>query len=121
MALTCDVTLNTVVPGSLAGADPIFTQAALVYYLWLQKNPSNVGQTLPADTLLSQAKCLDCGVSEDQLRGFEVWIQRQAAIDAGASIGSFDPAALSSAVKCLTCLPMHRLRAIEVLLRCQVA
>lgn len=121
MALTCDVTLNAVVPGSLAGFDLNTTQAALVYYLWLQKNPANVGQTIPASTLLQQAACLDCGVSEDQLQGIEVWIQRQAAIDAGANVGAFDPAALRVAMQCLTCLPFHRLRAIEVMLRCQVS
>lgn len=121
MPLTCDLTLNGVVPGSLGQFSLNDTQAALVYYLWLQKNPSKVGQVIPADQLLSQAACLDCGVAEDVLQGIEVWIQRQQAIDAGAAIGAFDPAALRVAIQCLTCLPFHRLRAIEVMLRCQVS
>lgn len=121
MALTCDVSLNSAVPGSLGQFSLNDTQAALVYYLWLHKNPANVGQVIPASTLLSQAACLDCGPSEDQLRGIEVWIERQAAIDAGANVGAFDPAALRVAIQCLTCLPYHRLRAIEILLRCQLS
>lgn len=118
----CDLpTLNAAVPGSLQNFSDLEKQALLVLYLYRQANPSTVGQTIPASTLISQAACLDCGVSDRQLAAFEVWIQRQAAIDAGAAEGAFDPAAAKQKVQCLTCLPMHRLKAIEIMLRCQVA
>lgn len=122
MALTCDLpTLNAAVPGSLEQMSDIEKEALLILYLYRQQHPSTVGQTIPADTLLSQAACLDCGVSDRQLAAFEVWIQRQAAIDAGAAESTFDAASAKAKVQCLTCLPMHRLKAIETMLRCQVA
>ena len=96
-------------------------QALLVLYLYRQKNPATTGQTIPADTLLASAKCFDCGPSDHQLAAYEVWIQRQSAIDGGANVGSFVASDVRSEMKCLTCLPMHRLKAIELLLRCQVS
>lgn len=120
MALTCTLPgLDAVIPGSLNNLSSKEKLCLLILYLYRQKNPSTVGQTIPADTLLSQAACLDCGVSESMLQTFEVWIQRQAAIDAGAAESTFDAAAALNRIQCLTCLPMHRLRAIEVMLRCQ--
>jgi hypothetical protein len=96
-------------------------QAALVLYLYRQKNTSTVGQTINAADLLNQAKCFECAPSESLLQTFEVWIARQAAIDAGASIGTFSGSALHSEMKCLMCLSFHELRAIEILLKCQLA
>lgn len=119
---TCDLpTLNAQVPGSIQNMSDLEMQALLVLYLYRQKNPATVGQTIDAAGLLSQAKCFDCGVSDGQLAAFEVWIQRQAAIDAGANVGSFSASAAKNELQCLTCLPMHRLKAIELLLRCQLS
>jgi hypothetical protein len=119
---SCDLaTINAAVPGSLQEMSDLEKQALLVLYLYRQKNPATSGQTIPADTLLASAKCLDCGVPDSTLKGFEVWMQRQAAIDGGANVGAFVAGDVRSEMKCLTCLPMHRLRAIELLLRCQVS
>ena len=93
-------------------------QALIILYMYREKNPATTGQTLAADALLAAAKCFDCGVSDSTLMGFEVWMQRQAAIDGGANVGSFSASAARSEMKCLTCLPMHRLKAIELYLRC---
>lgn len=100
---------------------PKIKQALLVLYLYRQKNPATTGQTIPTATLLSQSKCIECAPSDDQLAGYEVWIGRQAAIDGGANVGAFSASAVMSEMKCLTCLSMHELKAIELLLRCQLA
>lgn len=123
MAFTsCDLaTINAAVPGSLQGLSDLETQAALVLYLYRQQNPSTVGQIIPASTLLSQAKCFDCGPSDAQLDAFEVWMVRQAAADAGAVLPAFNASSVRNEMQCLTCLSKHRLRAIELLLRCQLA
>ena len=122
MALTCDLpTLNAAVPGSLQALTDLQTQALLVLYLYRQKNPATVGQTIDAAGLLNQAKCLDCGVTDSIQDAFEVWIQRQAAIDAGANFGTFSASGVLQEMSCFTCLSSHQLRAIELLLRCQLA
>ncbi len=122
MALTCDLpTLAAAVPGSLMEMAPKLKQALLVLYLYRHKNPDTTGQTIPAATLLSSSKCLECAPGDDQLAGFEVWIERQAAIDGGANVGAFSASAVMSEMKCLTCLSMHELKAIELLLRCQLS
>jgi len=122
VALTCSIPgLDAVIPGSLNNMSYKEKQAALVHYLYRQKNTSTVGQVIPAATLLNQARCFECAPSESLLQTFEVWIARQAAIDAGAAIGTFDSAAFKAANKCLDCLSFHELRAIEVLLKCQLA
>lgn len=120
MALTCTLPgLDAVIPGSLNNFSSKEKQAALVFYLYRQKNPSIT--TLPVGTLMSQSKCLECAPSESLLQTFEVWIARQAAIDAGASFATFSASDLKSAMKCLLCLSFHELRAIEILLKCQLA
>lgn len=96
-------------------------QALLVLYLYRQKNPSTTGQTIDAAGLIASAKCFDCGVPDSTLAGYEVWIQRQSAIDGGANVGAFVAGDVRNEMKCLTCLPMHRLKAIELLLRCQLS
>lgn len=123
MALTCNQPgLNLVLPGSVNNLSPKQKLALLVNYYYRQKNPSTVGQVIPADTLLSQAACFDCGVSESLLQSYEVVIQRQAAIDAGANeTNPWNPTNTLSTIQCLTCLPEHRLRAILVMLKCQVS
>lgn len=122
MALTCDLpTLAAAVPGSLQDMSDREKQALLVLYLYRQKNPATTGQTIPAATLLSTAKCFECAPSDSQLASFEVWVQRQAAIDGGANVGAFSASAVRSEMKCLTCLSMHELKAIELLLRCQLS
>ena len=119
---SCDIsTLNAAVPGSLQNLSDKQTQALLVVYLYRQQNPSSVGTPIPADTLLAQAACFDCGVSDGQLLAFEVWLQRQAAKDAGAAEGTFDAAAALKIACGLTCLSMHRLKAIEMYLRCALS
>jgi hypothetical protein len=119
---TCDLpTLNAAVPGSLQNLSDKQTQVLLVLYLYRQKNPSTVGQNVDAAALISQAKCFDCGVSDGQLAAFEVWIQRQAAIDAGAAEGAFSADGAMARTCGLNCLSMHRLKAIELLLRCQLS
>lgn len=119
---SCDLaTINAAVPGALQGLSDLQTQALLVLFLYRQKNPATVGQTIDAASLISQAKCLSCGVTDAQRNAFEVWIARQAAIDGGANVGSFSASAMLSEMKCLTCLSMHELKAIELLLRCQLS
>ena len=121
MALTCSQPgLSAVIPGSLNNFSLLEKQAALVYYVYRQKNTSTTG-VIPASTLLSQAKCFECAPTEALLQTFEVWIARQAAIDAGASFSTFSAGSLRSDMKCLTCLSIHELRAIEVMLKCQLS
>ncbi len=112
---------TTTVPGSLMKMSPKLKQALKVFYKYRQQNPSTVGQTIPAATLLSQSKCLECAPTDDQLDGYEVWISRQAAIDAGAAFGAFSASGVMAELKCLTCLSMHELKAIELLLNCQLS
>ena len=122
MALTCTQPgLSAVIPGSLNNFSSKEKQAALVFYLYRQKNPATVGTVIPAATLLSQSKCFECAPSESLLQTFEVWIARQAAIDAGASFGTFSASGLKSELKCLLCASFHELRAIEIMLKCQLA
>ena len=122
MALTCTLPgLAAVIPGSLNNMSSKEKEAAIVFYLYRQKNPSTVGTVIPAATLLSQAKCFECAPSESMLQTFEVWVGRQAAADAGASFGTFSASGLLNEMKCLTCLSFHELRAIEIMLKCQLS
>lgn len=122
MALTCTLPgLVAVVPGSLNNLSSKQKLGLRILYLYRQKNPATVGQDLPATTLLSQAACLECGVSESMLQAFEVWIQRQAAIDAGAALAGFDTAGALNITRCLQCFSMGEMRAIEVMLKCQLS
>jgi hypothetical protein len=119
MALTCTQPgLTSVVPGSLLELSQKQKQALLVLYLYREQNPSTVGEVVPAADLIEAAKCFACAPSESDLLAYEVWIQRQAAADAGASFGTFDAGTTMAELKCLTCLSLHQLRAIEILLRC---
>lgn len=121
-SLTCTLPgLVSAVPGSLNNMSSKEKEVQLIHYLYRQANPSTVGQNINAASLLASAACLECGVSESRLQSFAVWIQRQAAIDAGASIGTFDPAAAKSITCGLNCLSMHQLRAIEIYLRCLIS
>ena len=94
--------------------------ALLILFLYRQKNPATVGQTLDASALNTAAACLDCP-SDGMLDSFEVAIQRQAAIDAGAAEPAFDAKSARAQVNCLVCLSEHELRAIEIGLRCSLA
>lgn len=119
---SCDIlTLNGAVPGSLQGMSDLETQALLVLYLYHQLNPSQVNAVFPASTELAKAACLDCGVSDGQQDAYRVWLQRQAAIDAGAAEPAFNAATARANITCLACLPLHRLRALEILYRCQLS
>jgi hypothetical protein len=119
MALTCTLPgLAAVIPGSLNNFSSKEKQAALVFYLFRRKNPDTT--TLNVTTLMSQSKCLECAPSESMLQTFEVWIAKQAATDAGASLGTFSASDLKAAMKCLLCLSFHELRAMEIFLRCQL-
>jgi hypothetical protein len=122
MALTCSLGgLAASVPGSLQEMAPKVKQALLVLYLYRQKNPATSGQEIPAATLLSDARCFECAASDNTLDAFRVWTQRQAAIDGGANVGAFVAGDVMSQMKRLSMLSMHELRAIELLLRCQLS
>ena len=119
---SCDIlTINSQIPGSLQNMSDLETEAAIVTYLYRRQNPATVGQIVPVNTLRSSSVCLDCGVSENQRLAFEAWMERQAAIDAGANVGAFNASQLKFEMQCLTCLPMSSLRAMEILLRCQLS
>lgn len=119
---SCDIlTLNSAVPGSLQAMSDLETQALLVLYLYHQANPSQVNAVYPAATELASAACLDCGIADQQLDAYRVWLQRQAAIDAGAAEPPFNAGTVKSSMQCLTCLPMHRLKALEIKYRCQLS
>ncbi len=101
--------------------------AALVYYLWVQKNPTTgVGTVAPADSLLAAAGCLDCGSSriaqDSLLDSFEVWIQRGQAISAGWTAGAstININALRRVINPLVNVSADSLRAIEISLRCSL-
>jgi len=55
------------------------------------------------------------------LDAMEVAIQRQAAIDAGAAMGTFNAGTALKEIVSLLNLSQSQLRAIEILLRCQLA
>jgi len=118
---TCDISALNAVPGSLNQMSDLETLALIVLFLYRRQNPSTVGQQVPANTLLASAKCLECGTSEGQLLALEAWIERQAAIDAGAALPAFSASAARSEIRCLTCLTTHQLRAIEMFLRCSLS
>lgn len=121
MALTCSLPgLDSVLPGSLNNLSSKAKQALLVMYLYQQKNPSTANTPVPADVLLSQASCIACA-SESMLQSFAVWIQRQAAIDAGAAINSFVASTERGNANALVNLSFQQLRAIEIMLRCQLS
>lgn len=122
MALTCTAPgLISAIPQSLNRLAPNQKKALEILYLYRQKNPSTGGQVVPADTLLSQAACFDCGPSDTLHQSFAVWIQRQIAGDNGFTLGTFATSTALSEVYPLSNLPMHRLRAIELMLRCQLS
>jgi hypothetical protein len=121
MALNCTASALNAVIGPINQLSPLMKKALLVKYLWLQKNPANVGQVVPASALLAQAAQFDIAPSDSSLASMEVWIHRQAAIDAGAAIPAFSAGAEVKSVACFRCLAMDNLRAMEIMLKCQLA
>lgn len=125
MALTCtEPGLVAAIPQSLNRLTPIQKKALVILYLYRQKFPATSGQPVPGDALLKQAMCMECGVSSTLMDSFEVWIQRQVAADNGVTEGLFVTSTTATAmtmVKSLANLSMHQLRAIELMLRCQLS
>lgn len=127
MALTCTAQALSLATGGLRPLSKHELQAALVRYLYLQKNPSTADTVvIPAASLLASASCLSCTdarIGRSKLMDmFQVWIQRQAAIDAGWSApATLDTNKLRASINGLANLSDEQLRAIEILLRCQLA
>lgn len=121
MPLVCtEQSLNTAM-SALRGLTPKQKQALLVQYLYREKNPGTVGQVVPGDALLAAAVCFrDCATLSDY-QSMLIWIQRQEAIDAGAALGTFDAGGAARTICQLTCLSDKGLKAIEILLRCQLS
>jgi|SRR5690348_329902 len=119
--MTCTQASLTAAAGPFLQLTPLQRKALLVKYLYLQKNTGQVGKVVSGSSLLSSAACLDCGPSDTMLDAMEVAIQRQAAIDAGAAMGTFNAGTALKEIVSLLNLSQSQLRAIEILLRCQLA
>jgi hypothetical protein len=125
-ALSCNPTTLSLATGGLQKLSALELEAAYVYFLWLQANPSN-GPTVvaPAAALLKSAACMNCGNSSPEFNditymAFKVFIQRQRAIDSGwtAPAGTFNVSQLRAAINPLCNLAWAQLQAIEI---CQLA
>jgi hypothetical protein len=123
--MNCDVQSLETAAGQFNALTAHEKRAAMVLYLYHQKNPSLVASQVPAADLLNSAKCIACNASlinnGSMLDAFLVAIERQEAIDAGAA----EPTATFNGVRALTiglnALSDSQLRAIEIWLRCQNA
>lgn len=121
MPLTCTQAGLSASSGAVNQLTHHTKRALIVAYLYYQKNPGAAGTAIPASTLISQAAAFDGAPSDSMLESFEVLIHRQAAIDAGASLPAFSASTAVKAVACLKCLSDDQLRAIEIMLKCQLA
>ena len=125
-ALSCNPTTLSLATGGLQKLSALELQAAYVYFLWLQNNPTQ-GPTAvgPAQALLKTAACMNCGNSSPQWNditymAYKVFIQRQRAIDSGwvPPAGTFNVSQLRAAINPLCNLAWAQLQAIEI---CQIA
>lgn len=123
-ALTCNAQTLSLAAGKINQFTKKEKQALLILYLYRQLNPASSG-VLPAATLISDASCLSCttgrGAFDELLNSFEVWIQRNAALDAGFAGGTFDANAARKNITPLMGLDTHKLRAIEICLRAKLS
>lgn len=125
-ALTCNAQTLSLASGAINQFTAHEKLALLVLYLYRQLNTGTVGQVVPAATLLKSASCLSCdgdqaGTNDSLLASFEVWIQRNAAIDAGAALSTFNANNARKEITPLANLSDHQLRAIEICLRAQLS
>lgn len=123
-ALNCNANTLSLASGMINQFTKKEKLALLILFLYRQLNPSSSG-VLPAASLLKTASCLACstgrGGFDNMLASFEVWIQRNAAIDAGHVPGTFNPNMVRTHITPLVNLSEHQLRAIEICLRAQLS
>lgn len=123
-ALTCNAQTLSLAAGKVNQFTKKEKQALLILYLYRQLNPSSSG-VIPAADLLKTASCLACstgrGAFDSLLASFEVWIQRNAAIDAGFTSATFNANTARANITPLVNLDEHKLRAIEICLRAQLS
>jgi len=123
-ALTCNAQALSLAAGKINQFTKKEKQALLILYLYRQLNPASTG-VIPAASLLSDASCLSCstgrGGFDELLDSFEVWIQRNAAIDAGLPGGTFNANTARAHITPLVNLDSHKLRAIEICLRAKLS
>lgn len=119
-ALTCNQSTLTAATGCLSCLSKKEKQALLVLYLYRQKNPASAA-AVPVSTLLAQAACLACAPSDSSIDDMEVYIQRQAALDSGLVEPTFSASVAIKNVVGMKALSFKQLRAMEILLRCQLS
>ena len=127
MALTCTAAELIKSTGGLQQRTITTRLALLVRYLYLQKNPTTPSTTvIPAADLLKQAACFFCAggpfPNSAVLESMEIIIERQNAIDMGWSAPvQFNITEARASSNALANLSQSQLRAIEVMLRCQLS
>lgn len=126
MAIACDAQSLSLAAGKINQFSAKDKLALLVLYKYRQLNPSTTGQTIPSATLLQNASCLNCstersGKNDSLLQSFQVWIQRQKAIDSGAAETTFNANGAMQKITPLRSLSEHELYSILIWLECQLS